>query len=88
MTVTTRTPRTAEALVRSDALRSLAARGIVVPSADPLFAGRMWSVTVSGRPAGLTETEVRIAVWNAVLNATAVHGLPEPVDGVRIRLDG
>ncbi|MEX5271156.1 hypothetical protein [Kocuria sabuli] len=88
MTVIARTPRTAEALVRSDVLRSLAARGILVPSADLLFEGREWSVVVAGRPAGMTETEVRVAVWNAVLNHTAVHGLPEPVDGVRIRLDG
>jgi hypothetical protein len=88
MTVIARTSRPAEALVRSDVLRSLAARGILVSGADPLFEGREWSVAVSGRPAGMTETEVRVAVWNTVLNHTAVHGLPEPVDGVRIRLDG
>lgn len=88
MTVIARTPRPAEALVRIDILRSLAARGILASSADLLFEGREWSVVVSGRPAGMTETEVRVAVWNAVLNHTAVHGLPEPADGVRIRLDG
>ncbi|MGQ1797810.1 hypothetical protein ACT4S5_11845 [Kocuria oceani] len=88
MTVITRTARTAATPVREDVLRSLSARGIGVSSADVLSEGREWSVVVSGRPADLTETEVRIAVWNTVLNHTAVHGLPEPVDGVRIRLDG
>lgn len=88
MTVIARTARTAATPVRDDVLRSLSARGIAVASADMLCEGREWAVVVSGRPAALSETEVRIAVWNTVLNHTAVHGLPEPVDGVRIRFDG
>ncbi|MEX5295236.1 hypothetical protein QYM41_08140 [Kocuria sp. CPCC 205268] len=77
-----------EALVRSGVVGALAARGVVVTSVEVLFDGLEWAVTVSSFPPGLSETDVRVAVWTAVLNYTAVYDVPAPRDGVRISITG
>lgn len=80
--------RSTEVLVRAGVVRALAARGVTVTSAEMLFDGREWAVTVSDHPRGMTETEVRIAVWTAVLNHTALFDVPAPVELVRISVGG
>lgn len=78
----------AESLVRTGVVGALAARGVTVTSAEMLFDGQEWAVTVSAHPETMSETEVRVAVWTAVLNYTAVFDVPAPTDGVRISITG
>lgn len=78
----------AESLVRTGVVGALAARGVTVTSVEMLFDGQEWAVTVSSHPEGMSETEVRVAVWTAVLNYTAVFDVPAPTDGVRISVTG
>ncbi|KUG61126.1 hypothetical protein AVL61_08180 [Kocuria rosea subsp. polaris] len=80
--------RPAESLVSTGVAGALAARGITVTAVEMLFDGREWAVSVSSRPEAMSETEVRVAVWTAVLNYTAVFDVPAPTDGVRISLLG
>lgn len=78
----------AESLVRTGVVGALAARGVTVTSVEMLFDGQEWAVTVSAHPADMSETEVRVAVWTAVLNYTAVFDVPTPVEEVRISVEG
>lgn len=78
----------AESLVRAGVVGALAARGVTVTSAEMLFDGQEWAVTVSHRPPGMSENDVRIAVWTAILNYTAVFDVPAPAEGVRISIVG
>lgn len=80
--------RSAESVVRAGVVRALAARGVAVTSVEMLFDGREWAVTVSHHPPDMTETEVRFAVWTAVLNCTALFDVPAPVEEVRIGIGG
>ncbi|MEX5300008.1 hypothetical protein RCG67_14645 [Kocuria sp. CPCC 205292] len=80
--------RPAESLVSTGVAGALAARGVTVTSVEMLFDGREWAVAVSSHPEAMSETEVRVAVWTAVLNYTAVFDVPAPTDGVRISLLG
>ncbi|MFI7496786.1 hypothetical protein ACH9D2_18955 [Kocuria sp. M4R2S49] len=77
-----------ESLVRTNVVAALGARGVAVTSVEMLFDGQEWAVTVSSRPPGMSETEVRVAVWTAVLNYTAVFDVPTPTEGVRISIAG
>jgi hypothetical protein len=43
---------------------------------------------VSHHPPGMSESDVRVAVWTAVLNYTAVFDVPAPAEGVRISVTG
>lgn len=78
----------AESPVRAGVVGALAARGVAVTSVEMLFDGREWAVTVSHDPPGMSESDVRVAVWTAVLNYTAVFDVPAPSKGVRIRVTG
>ncbi|MEX5255749.1 hypothetical protein [Kocuria arenosa] len=78
----------AESLVRSGVVGALAARGVTVTSVEMLFDGQEWSVTVSHHAPGMSENDVRVAVWTAVLNHTAVFDVPAPAEGVRISFAG
>ncbi|MFI7581292.1 hypothetical protein [Kocuria kalidii] len=78
----------AESLVRAGVVGALAARGVTVTSVEMLFDGQEWAVTVSSYPEGKSETEVRVAVWTALLNCTAVFDVPAPTEGVRISFTG
>lgn len=78
----------AESLVRTGVIGALAARGVTVTSVEMVFDGQEWAVTVSSRPEGMSETEVRVAVWTAVVNCTAVFDVPAPTEGVRISITG
>lgn len=78
----------AESLVRAGVVGALGARGVVVTSVEMLFEGQEWAVTVSHHPPGMSENDVRVAVWAAVLNYTAVFDVPAPTDGVRISIEG
>lgn len=80
--------RSAESLVRAGVVGALAARGVTVTSVEMLFEGREWAVTVSHHPRDTSETEVRVAVWTAVLNCTALFDVPTPVEEVRISVEG
>ena len=62
----------AESLVRAGVVGALAARGVTVTSVEMLFDGQEWAVTVSHHPPDMSESDVRVAVWTAVLNYTAV----------------
>ncbi|WP_158279212.1 hypothetical protein [Kocuria rosea] len=53
-----------------------------------LFDGQEWAVTVSHHPPDMSESDVRVAVWTAVLNYTAVFDVPAPAEGVRISVTG
>jgi len=88
MTLITPSARTdgPDPAVLDGVVRALASQGIVVTDVNTFFGGRGWSVTVHHAASGMTETEVRIAVWNTVTNYTAILGVPEPVDGVRVHL--
>ncbi|MFI7484261.1 hypothetical protein ACH9EU_17820, partial [Kocuria sp. M1R5S2] len=70
MTTIPRTPDSGDAQARTEEVRRgvvhrLAVRGVVATSVESLFGGREWSVTVSGHPDTMTDTEVRVAVWTA-----------------------
>lgn len=78
----------AESLVRAGVVGALAARGVNVTSVEMLFDGQEWAVTVSHHPPDMSESDVRVAVWTAVLNYTAVFDVPAPSDGVRISVTG
>lgn len=78
----------AESLVRAGVVGALAARGVTVTSVEMLFDGQEWAVTVSHHPPDMSESDVRVAVWIAVLNYTAVFDVPAPSDGVRISVTG
>jgi hypothetical protein len=78
----------AESLVRAGIVGALAARGVTVTSVEMLFDGQEWAVTVSTHPPGMSENDVRIAVWTAILNYTAVFDVPAPAEGVRISIVG
>lgn len=78
----------AESLVRAGVVGALAARGITVASVEMLLDGQEWAVTVSYHPPEMPENDVRVSVWTAVLNYTAVFDVPAPADGVRISIDG
>ena len=78
----------AESLVRAGVVGALAARGVTVTSVEMLFDGQEWAVTVSHHPPDMSESGVRVAVWTAVLNYTAVFDVPAPSDGVRISVTG
>ncbi|TDL42356.1 hypothetical protein [Kocuria rosea] len=78
----------AESLVRAGVVGALAARGITVTSVEMLFDGQEWAVAVSHHPPDMSESDVRVAVWTAVLNYTAVFDVPAPSDGVRISVTG
>jgi hypothetical protein len=78
----------AESLVRAGVVGALAARGVTVASVEMLFDGQEWAVTVSHHPPDMSESDVRVAVWTAVLNCTAVFDVPAPSEGVRISVTG
>ncbi|VEH42647.1 Uncharacterised protein [Kocuria rosea] len=78
----------AEYLVRAGVVGALAARGVTVTSVEMLFDGQEWAVTVSHHPPDMSESDVRVAVWTAVLNYTAVFDVPAPAEGVRISVTG
>jgi hypothetical protein len=78
----------AESLVRAGVVGALAARGVTVTSVEMLFDGQEWAVTVSHHPPDMSESDVRVAVWTAVLNYTAVFDVPAPSEGVRISVAG
>ena len=78
----------AESLVRAGVVGALAARGVTVTSVEMLFDGQEWAVTVSHHPPDMSESDVRVAVWTAVLNYVAVFDVPAPSDGVRISVTG
>lgn len=78
----------AESLVRAGVVAALAAKGVTLTSVEMLFDGWEWAVTVSHHPPGMSENDVRVAVWTAVLNYTAVFDVPAPVEGVRIGITG
>ncbi|GAA1747360.1 hypothetical protein [Kocuria aegyptia] len=78
----------AESLVRAGVVGALGARGVTVTSAEMLFDGLEWAVIVSHYPPDMSENDVRVAVWTAVLNYTAVFDVPAPAGGVRISITG
>jgi len=84
MTTIAHSTVTAEASVLDGVVDALAAQGIVVASVTPLFDGRVWSVDVHHHAPGLTDTDVRVAVWNTVANYTAILGVAGPAEGVRV----
>ncbi|GAB2614046.1 hypothetical protein GCM10009696_19540 [Kocuria himachalensis] len=78
----------AGSLVRAGVVGALAARDVTVTSVEMLFDGQEWAVTVSHHPPGMSENDVRIAVWTAVLNYTTVFDVSAPAEGVRISIIG
>ncbi|ALU38537.1 hypothetical protein AS188_00860 [Kocuria flava] len=78
----------AEDAVRAEVVNALALQGVQVSAVTTLFDGREWGVTVTGHSPGLAEGDVRVAVWNTVLNCTALYGVRRPVESVRVRFEG
>ncbi|HST72341.1 MULTISPECIES: hypothetical protein [Kocuria] len=79
---------TDDAAVRTEVINALALQGVTAATITTLFDGREWCVTVSEHSPALTDTEVRVAVWNTVLNCAALYGVRRPVEGVRVRIGG
>lgn len=84
MTAIAHSTGTADAAVLAGVAAALASQGIAVASVTPLCGGRVWSVDVDHYAPGLTDNDVRVAVWNTVANYTAILGVPGPADGIRV----